>query len=275
MLLAVIGMSGSAVAQDYKSEGYVPVWADEFDKGPDTANWRFEQGFVRNHEQQWYQADNAVCANGLLTIEARREHRPNPLYVAGSTDWRRKEPFIEYTSSSLNTAGRHSWQYGRFEMRARIDTSMGLWPAWWTLGTTHRWPSNGEIDIMEYYRKDLLANIAVGTAAPNKAQWYTTKTPISAFPDHAQWASRFHTWRMDWDSAGISLYVDEQLLNHQSMRDLANRDSTGFFPFRQPHYMLINLAVGGDNGGDPNVSPTPFPKKYEIDWIRVYQKKER
>ena len=255
-------------------DDYQLVWSDEFNTVgmPDTANWRFEQGFVRNHEIQWYQTGNARCVGGLLTIEARREHKPNPNYTAGSTDWKKKNPTIEYTSSSINTAGKQNWQYGRFEMRARIDTSMGLWPAWWTLGVDHPWPSNGEIDIMEYYHKELLANIATGTATPYKAHWYSTKKPVSSFADHAEWAQKFHVWRMDWDEKEISLWVDGELLNKQAMSDLFNLDSAHLHPFRQPHYMLLNLAVGGDNGGDPAASPSPFPKKYEIDYVRVYQK---
>ncbi len=277
MLVAAVGFcivhqaTAQTPAGRDTGQEYTLVWADEFDAGPDTTNWKFEKGFVRNHEFQWYQPDNTACANGILTIEARREHKPNPDYVEGSTDWRKSKAFIEYTSSSLNTSGKHSWQYGRFEMRARIDTSMGLWPAWWTLGVQRRWPSNGEIDIMEYYRKELLANIAVGTGTPNKAKWYSTKSPISRFPD-PRWSAKFHTWRMDWNENSISLYVDDTLLNRQLLSELNNRDSTGFNPMRQPHYMLINMAVGGDNGGDPDGSPSPFPKKYEIDWIRVYQK---
>ena len=254
---------------------YQLVWADEFNTGtvPDTANWTFEQGFVRNHEFQWYQPENARVADGILTIEARREHKLNPNWEAASPDWKKRDQYIEYTSSSINTAGKKSWLYGRFEMRARIDTSMGLWPAWWTLGEDQPWPSNGEIDIMEYYRKDLLANIAIGTGVPYKAQWFSNKKPISSFADHADWAGKFHIWRMDWDKKEISLWVDGELLNKHSMDDLYNRDSAHFHPFRHPHYMLLNLAVGGDNGGDSKTSPTPFPKKYEIDYVRVYQSK--
>ncbi|MBE7173612.1 MAG: glycoside hydrolase family 16 protein [Williamsia sp.] len=259
-----------------RNDDYKLVWSDEFngDQAPDSASWRYERGFVRNHEFQWYQTDNARCANGILTIEARKEHKPNPNWEEGSTDWRKKDRYIEYTSSSINTAGKRSWLYGRFEMRARIDTSMGLWPAWWTLGVNRRWPSNGEIDIMEYYRKDLLANIAIGTTVPSKAQWFSNKKPISSFADHADWAQKFHVWRMDWDEKEISLWVDGELLNKQSMGNLSNRDSTHFNPFTQPHYMLLNMAIGGDNGGDPAASPSAFPKKFEVDYVRVYQKSE-
>ena len=134
--------------------GYTLVWSDEFnDSGaPNPANWTFETGFVRNQELQWYQPQNARVENGSLVIEARRERHPNPEYQAGATEWRRRRRSAEYTSASVMTRGLHAWQYGYFEMRGRIDTSAGVWPAWWTLGTTGRWPYNGEIDIMEYYR---------------------------------------------------------------------------------------------------------------------------
>jgi beta-glucanase (GH16 family) len=249
---------------------YKLVWADEFNRNgpPNAANWKFENGFVRNNELQWYQKQNAWCHKGLLIIEVRKEHIPNPNYEAQNNSWKKSRAFVDYTSASINTAGLHSWKYGRFVMRAKIDTSAGLWPAFWALGVSGEWPSNGEIDMMEYYQKKLLANIACGTAARYKAKWYSNSKPISEFADK-QWASKFHIWRMDWDEKGISLYVDDYLMNHVDMKDLVNRDGTGTNPFNQPQYLLLNLALGGDNGGDP--SPTTFPRRFEIDYVRVYQ----
>lgn len=251
-------------------DGYKLVWADEFNNegAPDSTNWKYEHGFVRNNEAQWYQQQNAACHKGILTIEAKKEHLPNPNYKEGSTNWKTNRPFIEYTSTSMNTRGLHNWQYGRFVMRARIDVSAGMWPAFWTLGIGKPWPSNGEIDIMEYYRGKLLANIACGTSTPNKAKWYSNTHPVDSLGKN--WSSKFHIWRMDWDEQAISLYVDDILLNRQPLSELANRDDSHFNPFMQPHYILINLAIGGDNGGDP--SQTSFPRKYEIDYVRVYQK---
>ena len=153
-------------------------------------------------------------------------------------------------------------------MRGRIDISNGLWPAWWTLGIDKPWPANGEIDIMEYYKKKLLANIAC-LGPDKKAYWYSNKFNTDSLGE-AAWASRFHIWRMDWTKESIALYLDDQLLNKVPLDSLTNRDGSGFNPFTQPHYMLLNLAVGGDNGGDP--SRTPFPKKFEIDYVRVYQR---
>ena len=88
--------------------GYKLIWADEFNKegAPDSTNWKYENGFARNHELQWYQPQNAVCHKGLLVIEVKKETRPNPNYVAGSNNWKTNREQIEYTSSSMNTSGR-------------------------------------------------------------------------------------------------------------------------------------------------------------------------
>lgn len=153
-------------------------------------------------------------------------------------------------------------------MRGRIDISSGIWPAWWTLGVTGQWPANGEIDIMEYYRKKLLANIAC-LGANHKAVWYSNTFQIDSLGG-TKWASKFHIWRMDWDEYAISLYVDDQLLNKVEVSKLVNKDGSNINPFKQPHYMLLNLAIGGINGGDP--TDTKFPKRFQVDYVRVYQK---
>lgn len=260
----------SGVKNTYRAEGYTLVWADEFNKGgaPDTSNWNYEKGFVRNEELQWYQQENASCEKGLLVIEGRKESKPNPLYEAGKVGWKNRKN-IKYTSSGINTSGKHSWRYGRFEMEARIDISAGLWPAWWTLGVDGAWPANGEIDIMEYYRKMLLANIAC-IGSDRKAEWYSNRFSIDSLSGK-DWASKFHTWRMDWDENAIGLYVDNRLLNKVELSKLVNKDGTGINPFKQPHYMLLNLAMGGMNGGEPE--GTKFPNRFEVNYVRVYQKR--
>ncbi len=259
-------------------EGYKLVWNDEFDNpgAPDREVWSFEEGFARNHELQWYQEENAECRDGLLVISARREKRENPLYERGSNDWRRSREYIEYTSSSIKTEGRKEFQYGRFEIRAKIPTASGSWPAIWTLGTEMEWPSNGEIDIMEYYRIDgvphILANVAWGTEERWNAKWNTSAIPFTHFTDRdPHWADKFHIWRMDWDEEAIRLYLDDELLNETLLSETVN-GSLGEFknPFKQPHYLLLNLAIGGQHGGTPD--DPAFPLNYEIDYVRVYQK---
>jgi len=227
-----ISAQTNAVQNAGANENYRLVWADEFDKkgGPDPQNWQFERGFVRNNELQWYQEENAFCDSGMLIIEARRENRPNKNYRQGSSNWRTNRENIEYTSASINTRGLHIWKYGRFVMRGRIDVSEGLWPAFWTLGIQGEWPSNGEIDIMEYYKGDILANIAHGTSQRYTAKWYSVKKPVKEFND-PDWASKFHIWRMDWDEKSISLYVDDELLNRVELKDLVNTDTEKLNPF--------------------------------------------
>ncbi|MEO8624855.1 MAG: glycoside hydrolase family 16 protein [bacterium] len=252
------------------SPRYELVWADEFsqDGWPDPRNWTYERGFVRNHEQQWYQADNARIEKGILVIEARKEAKPNPLFEQGSADWKRTRQQTEFTSASLTTRGLHSWRYGRFEMRAKIDVRAGMWPAFWTVGDIGPWPASGEIDIMEYYRGNLLANVAWADSA-RKAKWDDSRKPIGELGD-ANWSRQFHVWRMDWDENEIRLYVDGTLLNSTDVRQTINGDGTGRNPMQQAHHIILNLAIGGDNGGDP--SATTFPARFEVDYIRVFRK---
>jgi beta-glucanase (GH16 family) len=248
--------------------GYRLVWSDEFDVdgAPSAANWSYEQGFVRNEEDQWYQSQNARVEGGVLVIEGRRERVMNPNYQAGSSDWKRNRQYAEYTSTSMHTRGKRSFQFGRFEMRGRIPTGAGMWPAFWTLGNSGQWPSNGEVDVMEFYNSRVLFNVACGTQTAYTAKWDTVSRPISQLGD-PDWASKFHVWVMVWDDAKIDLFLDDTLMNTTDLADMLNPD--GRSPFRQQHYLLVNLAIGGMNGGDP--SPTTFPVRYEVDYVRVFQ----
>jgi beta-glucanase (GH16 family) len=259
LLLAVTGRG----ADDWKL-----VWADEFNTNgpPNPANWTYERGFVRNHELQWYQPENAVCTNGVLVIEARRERKPNPGYSTNRPSWRSSRPWIEYTSASLTSRHLHEFTYGKFEMRARIDTRLGSWPAFWTLGATRGlgWPACGEVDIMEFYTGKVLANIGYGLGG--KMKWSSIRKPVAELGGEA-WSQQFHIWTMEWDPQKIDLLLDGQLMNHLELT-AANRADQGN-PFHGPVYIILNQAIGGKSGGDP--SQTEFPVRYEIDWVRVYQ----
>lgn len=274
-----IGLSFSLCT--FAQDDWRLVWSDEFNNdGPlDSSVWNFEQGYARNEEDQWYQSDNAVCRNGCLVIEARKvQDRKNPLYVPGSNDWRKKREFVEYTSSSVTTAGKKEFLYGRFEIKARIPVANGAWPAIWTLGSDMEWPSCGEIDIMEYYQikgvPHILANAAWGTDRQWHAKWDSQATPYSHFTDKdLNWASKFHIWRMDWDEEAIKLYLDDELLNEIPLKNTINgKIGRGTNPFTKPQYLLLNLALGGINGGP--IDEAALPMKYEIDYVRVYQQEK-
>ena len=259
---------GWPVAVNDAANDWQIVWSDEFNTNgpPDPANWNYERGFVRNHERQWYQPENAFCTNGLLVIEARQEHKPNPNFVTNSANWKTGREWIDCTSASLTSRRLREFTYGKFEMRARIDTQLGSWPAFWTLGATPRigWPACGEVDIMEYYTGTVLANIDYGLAG--KSKWSTVKKPIVELGG-AAWSKEFHLWTMEWDEQKMDLRLDGKLMNHL---DLASADSADRGnPFHRPVYFILNQAIGGDSGGD--ASQTKFPVRFEVEWVRVYQ----
>ena len=241
------------------------VWHDEFDgSGPlNTEVWKAEHGFVRNEEYQWYQEQNAYRHDGILVLEGRLDSIPNPRYQAGSRSWQRNRPFARYSSASVNTRGTYSFLYGRMEVRVRIPAVCGAWPAIWTLGDRMPWPSNGEIDIMEYYQitgtPHILANAAWGNDRPNSAVWNSKRIPFSHFLEKdPDWAQKFHIWTMDWDSLAIRIYLDGELLNDISLSNTINGSIGNHMnPFHQSQYILLDLAIGGINGGEPQ--PDSFP----------------
>ena len=252
---------------------YVLVWSDEFDGAgpPDDSRWTFESGFVRNEELQWYQEDNAYQEDGDLVIEGREELRKNPDYDPSSSSWRAQREWIEYTSSSITTSGLAQWQYARIAVRAKVTNATGTWPAIWTLGIDCQWPSNGEVDIMENYGGNLLANFAWGTNTQWEANWDAEAIAVSGFPDG--WTDDYHIWELHWSSEEMSIYLDGALLNDISLSNTLNGSAScaGENPFQQPHYLLLNLALGS-NGG--SVDDLAFPTQYRVDYVRVYQAAE-
>ena len=262
-------------------EGYTLVWQDEFDKdGRPDERWNYERGFVRNQELQWYQPDNASVKDGVLIIEGRKEVVQNPFYEEGSRAWQRARRQAEYTSSSVTTRESFHFKYGRVEVRAKIPTASGSWPAIWLLGNRWGWPACGEIDMMEYYIADgvpsVLANACWANKQGFKPMWDTVIAPLSHFTKQdVDWASKFHVWRMDWDELLIRLYLDDELMNTIDLSQTQNRSTNTENPFSNDiedfgMYILLNLALG-ELGGTPDDSR--FPLQYMVDYVRVYQMK--
>lgn len=260
-------------AGDAVPGGYMLVWADEFNKDgrPDPKNWTYERGFVRNQELQWYQPENAFCRGGRLILEGRRERRPNPAYREGAQEWHIKRASASYTSASLTTQGLHAWQYGRIEVRARLPQGRGMWPAIWTLGTNITqvgWPRCGEIDIMEYVGKQPHTIHATTHFADPKLKDRNVHvaagggklTLMEPYKD-------FHVYAIEWDEAQIRFFVDDKPYAKLNV-DAAGAGADN--PFRKPHYLLLNLALGGNWGGE--IDDGVLPQRYEIDYVRVFQK---
>ncbi|WP_341227785.1 glycoside hydrolase family 16 protein [uncultured Arcticibacterium sp.] len=272
LLLSYVSVAQENVPDSYN--GKKLVWHDEFNKQgkPDPENWSHENGFKRNNELQWYQEDNAKMDKGVLNITAKRVKKVNPTYRKSSNDWKTSRPEINFTSSSIHSKGKREFQYGTFLIRAKLDSTLGSWPAIWTLGIKKPWPSNGEIDIMELYRVNnqatILGNIAWGTNQAYRAKWDERKIPLTHFLEQdPDWINKFHIWRMDWTENHIKIFLDDELINEVKLSETLNPD--GFNPFKQPHYLLLNLAIGGNNGGAPRQETKTI--KYEVDYVRVYQ----
>lgn len=282
VLTAIFLSTGSTMSAENVDlrvpQGMKLVWADEFDHDGllDAAWWGYEEGLVRNHEWQYYTPNNAYCHGGVLVLEAVNDTVPNPRYVGPQAPWPGNVEFAPCTSASVNTRGRYEFLYGRLEVRARISDAAGTWPAIWTLGRGLPWPSCGEIDVMECYPLDgvrgLLANEAHGSDKPHDAVWNSTHYPLSQFiAKDPLWLQRFHVWTMDWTPEKIVLAVDGQVLNTADLSKTINGKDAGegVNPFHRPQYILLDLAIAGQRGGDPDW--TLYPQRYEIDYVRVYQ----
>lgn len=239
----------------------VPAWQDEFDyRGrPDPAKWDYDLGAGGwgNHELQDYtdRIDNASVAGGVLTIEAKREERGG----------------MHYTSARLVSKGKGDFLYGRFEARAKLPAGRGTWPAVWMLPTDWHygdWPRSGEIDIMEHVGFDPdRIHASVHTQAYNHVAG-TQKTAIRAI-DGA--TTGFHLYRVDWTPDAIRGYVDNALV-----LEFPNEGSgPDAWPFDQRFHLLLNIAVGGDWGGQQGVDDDAFPAQMQVDYVRVYRLAER
>jgi len=234
------------------------VWSDEFNyQGlPDPTKWGYEEGFIRNHESQYYtraRLENARVEDGHLVIECRKEHF-TPTNQAP----------VDYTAASLITQNKESWQYGRIEVRAKLPRGAGVWPAIWTLGTNITqvsWPRCGEIDIMEFVGKEPKGiHGTVHYAIDGKHQSDGGKLETN------QPYADFHTYAVEWTPERMEFYFDRTKY-HTVLVDEANQGAGN--PFRAPHYLILNFALGGDWGGP--IDDTVLPQQFLIDYVRVYR----
>jgi beta-glucanase (GH16 family) len=258
MIVAAAGWVGAQ-----ERAGWKLVWADEFDKPgqPDASKWTNEVGFVRNHEAQYYtqaRLENARVENGNLIIEGRKEAYTAPDAKKSS-----------YTAASLTTEGLFETTYGRIEVRAKLPRGRGMWPAIWMLGKTHRtlgWPKCGEIDIME----------AVGHE-PEKVfatvHWFgAEKGKHASFGGNLSGqkpSDDLHVYAVEWFADRMDFYYDATKYFTYPI-DKAGKDDSN--PFHKPHYLLINLAIGGGWGGQKGIDDAVFPQQYVIDYVRIYKK---
>lgn len=245
------------------------VFCDEFDgEGAPSNYWSYEEGeYIRNNEPQFYSKsrENSYVSGGYLHIVARKNHMGSD----GKTH--------NYTSASMTTSRSFVWCYGKMEVRAKIPTGGGMWPAIWMVGNGYNWPNGGELDIMEYYREKILANAAWGSSKAWTAVWDGASKPMAYFTGQdPQWREKFHTWNMEWDENYIRIFLDGELMNEIDLSRTYNQGCQGNYenPFKYHkdgwgHYIWLNLALGGNNGGA--IDDSLLPAEYLVDYVRVYQ----
>jgi beta-glucanase (GH16 family)/glycerophosphoryl diester phosphodiesterase len=239
--------------------GWKLAWSDEFNGSglPDSTYWSFETGGhgFGNNELQYYTAfdtSNAKVSGGSLHITARNINREGR----------------NYTSARLVTKDKIQWKYGRVEVRAKLPAGRGLWPAIWMLGSnvkTSGWPKCGEIDIMEHvgYNADTIFG-TVHTAAFN----HTKGTQKGAQVYIADPYASYHTYAIEWTPKKIDFMIDDS-----TFFTFANHyNTTDEWPFDQPFFLIMNVAVGGNFGGKEGVDDAAFPATMQVEAVRVFQK---
>ena len=240
------------------------VWSDEFDAEglPDTTKWNYAtRGNAwgwGNNEKQWYtvaDADNAYIRDGILTITAIKEP------TSGK----------DYSSARLTTKGKGDWKYCKVEVKAKMPEGRGTWPAIWMMPTDNvygNWPKSGEIDIMEHvgYNIDTVFS-TVHTERFN----HTKGTQVGQRIKLPTATTEYHVYSMEWDKNEIRSFVDGK----HYFTFTNNGEGFESWPFDQPFYLILNLAVGGGLGGKKGIDDSLFPHQFNIDYVRVYQRKNQ
>tara|TARA_B100001989_G_scaffold184215_1_gene134116 strand:+ start:438 stop:1643 length:1206 start_codon:yes stop_codon:yes gene_type:complete len=252
------------------SENWELLWSDEFnDEELDLTKWNklnWKPGWVNNELQAYTDRDtNIFLENGHLVLQGNIE----PGY--SGTDYVGNNYVADYTSGRVNTDDKFSTTYGRFDIKAKLPAGKGSWPAIWMLGesiSSIGWPQCGEIDIMEHVGYDLgLVHGSIHTQDYN--HMYGTQKSGSKYVDDV--TDAFHVYSLEWSPFYLRYLIDNEPFF------FVYNDSNGDFgkwPFNDPHYLILNLAIGGDWGGVQGVSASAFPMKMYIDYVRVYKKSD-
>ncbi|HET6145961.1 MAG TPA: glycoside hydrolase family 16 protein [Polyangia bacterium] len=236
-------------------------FADEFDGAagtrPDVTRWVNDVGGNGwgNNELQYYTNSTrnaALDGAGHLALTA----------IAESMGGR------AYTSARIKTQGLFEQAFGRFEARLQLPSGRGLWPAFWLLGNnviTSGWPACGEIDVMEAIGSQPSVNR--GSLHGPGYSGGAALTSRYTLPAGAGFDRDFHTFAIDWDSAGVRFSVDDQIYATRTVVDLP---PSGLWAFDHPFFLILDVAVGGNLPGSPDTT-TVFPQQMLVDYVRVYR----
>ena len=235
------------------------LWSDEFNSSTrtviDPQKWRYDVGgHGWGNQQLEFNTDRDVNAlqsgDGYLELIARKER------FQGN----------EYTSARINTKALFDVQYGRVEARIQLPKGRGVWPAFWMLGSNFPnavWPTCGEIDIMEYRGQRLRES----TGAIHGPGYSGGESIGGLHQSSSDLSEAFHLYSVEWSAREIKWYVDDSLF---LSIDPSMIPKSAEWPFDQPFFLILNVAIGGHYVGSPDES-TIFPQTMLVDYVRVYQ----
>ncbi len=218
-------------------------------------NWVFDigsgvKGLWGNNEKEFYTSNQKNCYihNNQLHIISLKE----------------KYEDCNYTSARLKTLGKFEFKYGYVEIKAKLPTGIGSWPAIWMMGVNNSWPHCGEIDIMEHLgRTPNIIHHAI------HFQNHICE-PNHEFKENINSVSQsFHLYGLLWQENSIEFYVNRKLVGKIEKKNYDH--SMEEWPFNNYFYLLINCAVGGDRAG--KIVDEDLPYKFIIEYVKVWQKK--
>ena len=236
------------------------IFHDEFDyEGlPDPRYWGYEVGYVRGGEMQYYteaRPENAYVSDGKLKLTVRNDN------------WTDSEGNVHpVTSASVTTQDKVKFTYGRVDVRAKIPSVLGSWPAIWLMPNDSRygaWPNSGEIDIMESvgHVKDVVYFTAHCAEQNGAANAYHK----SAFVKDCH--TDFHTYSLIWNEKRLEWLVDGK----RKFAVVNNAPTWRGWPYCFDFYVILNYAFGGSWGGQQGTDVTALPSTFEIDYVRIFQ----
>ncbi|HQX48759.1 MAG TPA: glycoside hydrolase family 16 protein [Planctomycetaceae bacterium] len=239
------------------SAGWELIWSDEFESDRlDEVKWgRCERG-----TPDWM---NTMSDDPrLLKIE------DGVLHLIGIVNDKKETDPAPYLTAGVTSKGKYAFQYGKVQIRARLKSAQGAWPALWMMGAEKRWPGCGEIDLMEHLNfDDKIYQTVHSKYTVNIDKTNTPRKGSTAPINRDDW----NTYGCEWDADTLVFTVNGRAtLTYPRVSKKGEEQ----WPFNQPFYFLLSMQVGGDWVNRPGpTNPDDYPAGMEVDWVRVYQRK--